>query len=382
MNLDLFLNPRVSPNRGLVLSAESLRPVAMPNLVLGDTLSLRAFICDGEGGIDDASGDATFTLRVAIGLLGGAPTGGTFSLTYGGYTVTGLAHNATAAAVQAALQSIPTIGTNNVLVTGAAPVYTVEFVGSLANGNRSEISGSGGSLTPQSNVTVVTLQDGGGGLNEKQLIRLVLLPYTEQTTWKTITDGWSGTLPINTVEFANALGDDPFVALTLEVELTDQDGYRRTVVQVPVTVFNEVITQALATYAPLDPAELRYIRNRWDLLHLTGGGALRLDGIDTLSWPVGRKISCRIAGVDYSYQLTAGTDAESSPEVIRPDDYNGSTNAKVWLLDVAAGGGGVSYGTVDPSSAPPGNSGIYYRTDTGGVWVWNPVSVEWDSIIA
>ena len=38
------------------------------------------------------------------------------------------------------------------------------------------------------------------------------------------------------------------------------------------------------------------------------------------------------------YQLIASTDAESAPTTIRPDDYNASTNAKVWRnfpLDVA-----------------------------------------------
>jgi hypothetical protein len=30
------------------------------------------------------------------------------------------------------------------------------------------------------------------------------------------------------------------------------------------------------------------------------------------------------------FKLRAGTDAEVSPSIIRPDDYNASTNAKVW----------------------------------------------------
>jgi hypothetical protein len=33
-----------------------------------------------------------------------------------------------------------------------------------------------------------------------------------------------------------------------------------------------------------------------------------------------------------TYKLTAGTTAESSPDVIRPNDYAGTTNEKVWLL--------------------------------------------------
>lgn len=41
------------------------------------------------------------------------------------------------------------------------------------------------------------------------------------------------------------------------------------------------------------------------------------------------------------YKLFAGTDAESLPGIVRPNDYNASTNAKVWKL---GGGSGISGG--------------------------------------
>lgn len=40
------------------------------------------------------------------------------------------------------------------------------------------------------------------------------------------------------------------------------------------------------------------------------------------------------------YYLRAGTDAESSPNIIRPNDYNGSTNQKVWEWIGVNGPGG------------------------------------------
>lgn len=46
------------------------------------------------------------------------------------------------------------------------------------------------------------------------------------------------------------------------------------------------------------------------------------------------------------------------------------------------GGGGVEYGIVDPVAAPPGNSGMFYNTTSGAVWVWNPTTASWDQIIA
>lgn len=40
------------------------------------------------------------------------------------------------------------------------------------------------------------------------------------------------------------------------------------------------------------------------------------------------------------YELVSGTDAESSPNTIRPNDYAGGTNEKVWKLAVIGGGSG------------------------------------------
>jgi hypothetical protein len=75
---------------------------------------------------------------------------------------------------------------------------------------------------------------------------------------------------------------------------------------------------------------------------LTGGGATNLDGIETADLSVSTPIVgyVNIAGTISFYKLAAGTTAESSPTTIRPDDYAGGTNEKVWtLLAVGAGGG-------------------------------------------
>src|ERR1700738_5248805 len=48
--------------------------------------------------------------------LTGAPTGGTFTLTFGANTTSGIAYNASAATVQAALVALASIGANNVVV--------------------------------------------------------------------------------------------------------------------------------------------------------------------------------------------------------------------------------------------------------------------------
>ena len=71
----------------------------------------------------------------------GEPTGGTFTLTVGGQTTTGIAHNAAASAVQSALEALSTVGAGNATVTGTAGDYEV----TLENGGT--LTGSGAGLT-------------------------------------------------------------------------------------------------------------------------------------------------------------------------------------------------------------------------------------------
>jgi hypothetical protein len=69
------------------------------------------------------------------------------------------------------------------------------------------------------------------------------------------------------------------------------------------------------------------------LTALTGGTAACLDSLVTATGLfTSRIVIISISGAAKIYQLVAGTDAESSPTVIRPDDYNASTNAFVWKL--------------------------------------------------
>jgi hypothetical protein len=77
--------------------------------------------------------------------LGGTGLGGTFTLTYGGQTTGAIAFNASAAAVQAALNALTSLP-NDVVVTGAAGgPYVVTFNGGAAPG--------GGSITYTSSLT-------------------------------------------------------------------------------------------------------------------------------------------------------------------------------------------------------------------------------------
>jgi len=103
---------------------------------------------------------ATHTTQTAT-VTGGA-TGGTFTLTYGGQTTVPLAFNATAVAVQTALQALSSIGSGNVTVSGGAGgPYTVVF-GPVFVGDVTAITASGASLTGGTSpgVSIANVSDG------------------------------------------------------------------------------------------------------------------------------------------------------------------------------------------------------------------------------
>jgi hypothetical protein len=104
------------------------------------------------------------TDEVQTVAIGGSPTGGTFTLTYGGQTTAGIAYNATAAAVQTALQLLSSIGPDNILVTGAAALYTITFVNELGGTNVAPLTGDATGMTGGTpTLTVATVTGGVAG---------------------------------------------------------------------------------------------------------------------------------------------------------------------------------------------------------------------------
>src|SRR5690606_30419747 len=100
------------------------------------------------------------TNEVQTVTISGTPTGGTFTLEYGGEDTDGIAHNAAASAVQSALESLSTVGAGNVTVTGSAGgPYSVTFTGALAGTNVAQMTADDeltGGTTPGVAVTTAT----------------------------------------------------------------------------------------------------------------------------------------------------------------------------------------------------------------------------------
>lgn len=92
----------------------------------------------------------------------GAPTGGTFTLTWSGQTTAAIAFNADAATVQAALEALSNIAPGDVSVTTVPLGWLVEFTGTLRRTNVAAMTASGAGLTGGSSpsIAIVTEQAG------------------------------------------------------------------------------------------------------------------------------------------------------------------------------------------------------------------------------
>lgn len=90
-------------------------------------------------------------------------TGGTFTLTFSGQTTGAIAHNATAAAVQAALEALSNIEPGDIIVTGgplSTAAVTVEFTGKYRFSNVAAMTATSSLTGAGAAVAVATTQEG------------------------------------------------------------------------------------------------------------------------------------------------------------------------------------------------------------------------------
>lgn len=121
--------------------------------------------------------------------ISGSPTGGTFTLTLNGETTAGIAYNASAATVQAAIEALATPVPGDVLITGdAGGPWIYEFKGAYAATDIADdaLTGSGASLTGSAQTLTATNTVAATG------------PYhwDNADNWQTATGG-STTVPAN-----------------------------------------------------------------------------------------------------------------------------------------------------------------------------------------
>ena len=103
--------------------------------------------------------------------IGGTPTGGNFTLTFGAQTTGVIAFNPSAGDVQTALRALSTIGQYGCVVTGATGgPFTVTFTGQLANTDVAAMTATATGLTPSGTVTIATPTPGVVGIYKSLII--------------------------------------------------------------------------------------------------------------------------------------------------------------------------------------------------------------------
>ena len=147
---------------GATSSVESFKTLGPPS---ASTLSVHGL--DGEALrlLGAVNPNSVPTSAEQVVSLEGAPTGGTFTLTFEGHTTAAIAYDASAEAVRQELAALPTInGTGNVEVTGRdGGPYTVFLMGSLGEVEQPAIMANGSGLTPggSGSVAVAVIAKGG-----------------------------------------------------------------------------------------------------------------------------------------------------------------------------------------------------------------------------
>jgi hypothetical protein len=127
----------------------------------------------------------------------------------------------------------------------------------------------------------------------------------------------------------NAVTTDS-IESTLEIQVTEPGQLPVKVLNIPVTIRRDVIDVA-SVVSPTPTSDVGNVFFLGSVTGYTGGGSTNLDGVATTTLGVPRLVQF-VHTTDglRSFMLRAGTDAEDVDLIIRPDDYNGASNAKVY----------------------------------------------------
>lgn len=121
--------------------------------------------------------DGPKSSEVQTVTITGAPTGGSFTLTFDGQTTAAIAYNATAAAVRTALVALSNIAAGDVTTTGGplpGTAVTVTFAGNYAGKDVPQMTATG-SLTGGTTPAVAVATGTAGGTGANSFVRAVKL---------------------------------------------------------------------------------------------------------------------------------------------------------------------------------------------------------------
>ena len=122
--------------------------------------------------VEDVKGNAAVNEKQTV-TLSEDVTGGTFTITYIDQETAALDFDSTVGEVKAALEALSNVGTDNVVVTGVAGAWIVEFVGDLAASDIAALTTDDTNLVGDTTTTTVSeTRKGEAAVNEEQAITL------------------------------------------------------------------------------------------------------------------------------------------------------------------------------------------------------------------
>lgn len=151
-----------------IYSGQGVIPVYDAAGALLQNVRLPAGVTISKGTVLGQVTSNTAANEVQTVTITGTPTGGSFNLVFAGQVTGAIAYNATAAAVQTALEALSNIGTGNVACAGGpfpGTAVTVTFQGRMANLDQplmTTINSLTGGTTPAVAVTLTTSGNPGG----------------------------------------------------------------------------------------------------------------------------------------------------------------------------------------------------------------------------
>lgn len=165
-------------NSRLLPGFRSILSTLTPRFTVGDQVPVEVYLTKPVAGSGQVLQEVPFpagaVLRVAVGLVNQSPTAGTWSLSYDGDTTSDLAYDASASAVQTALNALASItSAGGVTVSRVGDAYSIEF---NTVGARDPITGSAGTLVPLSSVSLQTLQEGTASVKEVVFAQVKVRP--------------------------------------------------------------------------------------------------------------------------------------------------------------------------------------------------------------
>lgn len=262
----------------LVPAFESVVGTTSPRYTLGDTTPVELYLVKTTGSTGTTSQvpfPAGATVRLAVGVVNQQPTSGTWALTFGADTATGLAFNATASALETALNALPSItAAGGVTVAKVGNQYQITFTNV---GARADFTGGSLSLVPASQVGIQTLQQGDASTREVVLVALAVSPIAQTSTFTDVAAP-SGSYGPNNFSLTGGVRGGGF---KLQLQYTQGTSTR--------TVWTNTISP-FASFSDISQAIFSALTNDgWGSVTgnlTTNAWGLQVSGVDYLSWRV------------------------------------------------------------------------------------------------